>query len=217
MKSPFGGPDHHAFLLLGRSLEESQEVRRYFALDEDVIIERFSGAELGIEVVKELRRRYLARPPFKPTLILIDLADQMSQEAASVLLKLLEEPPKNLNFLLQAKTDQVLPTIQSRCLVKRLALKSDGAWGGGLSLKKMLSMSRLDRLLMAEKTSKAEARDLSKNWLKELEEDLRLSPDQVRLNLLSKVRRLNGLADLNLNERFFVFTLFRSFEGGEGG
>ncbi len=48
--------------------------------------------------------------------IVIDQADQMTEEAANALLKTLEEPPDHTVFmLLTAQEDSLLPTIRSRC------------------------------------------------------------------------------------------------------
>jgi DNA polymerase-3 subunit delta' len=50
------------------------------------------------------------------TIIVITGIETMRREAANTFLKLLEEPPPNLMFLLTANnTDQLLPTILSRC------------------------------------------------------------------------------------------------------
>ncbi|MBP3431932.1 MAG: hypothetical protein J6K39_03675 [Clostridia bacterium] len=52
--------------------------------------------------------------PYK--IFLINNFDNSTEEAQNKLLKVLEEPPKNVYFLLSAKSeDRVLPTIKSRC------------------------------------------------------------------------------------------------------
>lgn len=49
--------------------------------------------------------------------ILIDDADTMSEDAQNALLKLLEEPPRNVTFILTAhQQDRLLPTIRSRSM-----------------------------------------------------------------------------------------------------
>ncbi|MEE3382002.1 MAG: hypothetical protein VZQ81_09140 [Succiniclasticum sp.] len=56
---------------------------------------------------------------------LIDEADLMTTEAANAFLKLLEEPPQHLYFILvAAKTDNMLPTILSRVISLRFAALS---------------------------------------------------------------------------------------------
>lgn len=53
--------------------------------------------------------------------VLIQSADKMNQASANALLKLLEEPPGEVHFILQAnQLNSVLPTILSRCQLWRL-------------------------------------------------------------------------------------------------
>ncbi|MCG5031361.1 DNA polymerase III subunit delta [Mesosutterella sp. OilRF-GAM-744-9] len=52
--------------------------------------------------------------------VLVYPADRIRADAASVFLKMLEEPPQDLIFLLVAEDlDAILPTIRSRCLIFR--------------------------------------------------------------------------------------------------
>lgn len=54
--------------------------------------------------------------------VLVYPADRIRADAASVFLKMLEEPPANLVFILVAEDlDKVLPTIRSRCRILRAA------------------------------------------------------------------------------------------------
>jgi DNA polymerase-3 subunit delta' len=54
--------------------------------------------------------------------VIVDAADEMNVQAANALLKMLEEPPQGVTFLLVSHRPQaLLPTIRSRCRELRLA------------------------------------------------------------------------------------------------
>jgi len=82
-----------------------------------------SKAEIGIDEIRGLQR--LANlPPYegKRKAFIIDDAQYLSTEAANSLLKILEEPPPKIVWLLlTTKERRLLPTITSRC--QRLELK----------------------------------------------------------------------------------------------
>ena len=70
----------------------------------------------------EIRPRTVYKPnEGKKTVVIITGIDTMKKESANAFLKLLEEPSPGLMFILTAsKTDQLLPTIISRCQHIRL-------------------------------------------------------------------------------------------------
>ncbi len=82
-----------------------------------------SRTEIGIDDIRGLQR--LANlPPYegKYKVFIIDEAEYLSTEAANSLLKILEEPPQRVVWLLlAAEEEHILPTIISRC--QRLELK----------------------------------------------------------------------------------------------
>jgi DNA polymerase-3 subunit delta' len=82
-----------------------------------------SRTEIGIDDIRGLQR--LANlPPYegKCKVFIIDEAEYLSTEAANSLLKILEEPPQKVVWLLlAAEEERLLPTIISRC--QRLELK----------------------------------------------------------------------------------------------
>ena len=82
-----------------------------------------SKTEIGIDDIRGLQR--LANlPPYegKYKVFIIDDAEYLSTEAANSLLKILEEPPQKVVWLLLASEEErLLPTIISRC--QRLELK----------------------------------------------------------------------------------------------
>jgi len=79
--------------------------------------------EIGIDDIKELQRM-ANLPPYegKCKVFIIDEAEYLSSEAANRLLKILEEPPPKIVWiLLTAEESRLLPTTISRC--QRLELK----------------------------------------------------------------------------------------------
>jgi DNA polymerase-3 subunit delta' len=82
-----------------------------------------SKTEIGIDDIRELQR--LANlPPYesKCKVFIIDDAEYLSTEAANSLLKILEEPPQRVVWLLLASEEKrLLPTVVSRC--QRLEVK----------------------------------------------------------------------------------------------
>jgi len=90
----------------------------------DVILTHLNlNAEISIDTIRELQ--HLANlPPYegKYKVFIIDDAEYLSIEAANCLLKILEEPPPNVIWLLLASEEnRLLPTVISRC--QRLEFK----------------------------------------------------------------------------------------------
>ena len=82
-----------------------------------------SKTEIGIDDIRGLQR-IANLPPYegKYKVFIIDDAEYLSTEAANSLLKILEEPPQSVVWLLLvAEEEHLLPTIISRC--QRLELK----------------------------------------------------------------------------------------------
>jgi len=83
-----------------------------------------SRTEIGIDTIKELQRA-ANLPPYegKCKVLIIYEAEYLSAEASNRLLKILEEPPQNVVWLLlSAEEPRLLPTIISRC--QRLILNT---------------------------------------------------------------------------------------------
>lgn len=78
---------------------------------------RSARTMIGINEIKETLRRVNLNPyEGSSSVVILDGAEFMSDEAANALLKTLEEPPPQVLFLLLTANDSVvLPTIRSRC------------------------------------------------------------------------------------------------------
>ncbi len=83
----------------------------------DFIVLTPAGRWLKIDQIREIRPRlHLVRPGGERRVLLICEADRMTSEAASSLLKLLEEPPQNLFIILTSShPEKMLTTVLSRC------------------------------------------------------------------------------------------------------
>ncbi len=72
---------------------------------------------ISVEEVRELKKFLnLSAPDGGRRAVIIDAADEMNPNAANAILKMLEEPPARVTFLLIAhQPARLLPTIRSRC------------------------------------------------------------------------------------------------------
>ena len=61
----------------------------------------------------------------KPRFVLIDNIELLSVNSINALLKILEEPNENINFILINNNKKVLPTLKSRCLNFKIFLTKD--------------------------------------------------------------------------------------------
>lgn len=80
-----------------------------------------AGKRISIDQIRELQHQALYTPLEAPKKIyVIESVEDLSLEAANSLLKILESPPVFLIFILLARSQNVLPTILSRCQVIKL-------------------------------------------------------------------------------------------------
>ncbi len=83
--------------------------------------EKGSKKEIVAEDAKQLRG-FLELTPAegKHRVAIIDSADELNNQAANSILKMVEEPPRNAIIILLSHGGHVLPTIRSRCLTIKL-------------------------------------------------------------------------------------------------
>lgn len=82
-----------------------------------VVVSPQDGKDIGIDAVRDILGRVYDFPMVaKKRFIVFDGVDRMTPAAANAFLKTLEEPPKSTQFFLLAESsEEVLPTIRSRC------------------------------------------------------------------------------------------------------
>ncbi|HIC95761.1 TPA: hypothetical protein EYP12_03920 [Candidatus Bipolaricaulota bacterium] len=141
---------------------------------------------IGIDQIRELQEDALYPPSEAPRKVyVIAEAEALSLEAANSLLRILEDPPPYLIFLLLARSLDLLPTIISRCRVVRLAPQAPTALREELSARGF-SEEEIDYLLAVTKGLPHLLARLPKEGFRPLEERARL------------VDRLKGLEDQGL-------------------
>lgn len=132
----FTGPEHVGKFTVARYFAEKITGGEGEKINPDIIvvspeIEDKKGIikkkDIPIEAVRDLRKDLSLSPYFgKLKVAIIDDADRMTVAAQNALLKTLEEPDERCILILIASGQgRVLPTIRSRCLVKRFGLVDD--------------------------------------------------------------------------------------------
>lgn len=123
--------DIHAWLFAGPSGVGKTTISRIVA---DVLGATASGvfewniANLrGVEAIRELVEKAIYVVPGSPVSVyILDECHQMTVPAQNILLKLLEDPPPHVYFILcTTEPDEMLPTIRTRCLEYKLEALSD--------------------------------------------------------------------------------------------
>ncbi|MBI4354614.1 MAG: hypothetical protein HY595_05190 [Candidatus Omnitrophica bacterium] len=89
--------------------------------DVHVLIPQGTSATISIDDVRWILQRVALRPFSGPrSMVIVDGAHRLTEEAANSLLKVLEEPPGQATFLLiTSQPAHCLPTILSRCRIVR--------------------------------------------------------------------------------------------------
>lgn len=139
---------------------------------------RRTEKRIGIDQIRELQRDALYPPAESQRKVyVIEEAEVLSIEAQNSLLKLLEEPPEYVTFLLLVRSARLLPTILSRCQIIKLP---EG------------SRAELEEKLRERGFSGEEL-----NWLTALAQShseclAQLGPDECKPGLLTETRRLRS-------------------------
>ncbi len=95
-------------------LKEGQLIPKSIA--EKELMGKRNYPKIRLEQIREVTR-FLSRKPIESGrgMVVIEEVDEMAEMAANALLKTLEEPGNGFIILLSARSDCLLPTIQSRC------------------------------------------------------------------------------------------------------
>ncbi len=147
-----------------------------------------SDKSISIDAIRDLKTNVRFGPTEAPYLIAtIDPADRMTPEAGNALLKILEEPPANVIFLLVTTyPDLLLPTIHSRCQQINCFALPDASSASDTqqpSISDILAMSLIQRLEVA--ANMAQQKDSAKEtigfWIEELAQKQALSQAEQKL------------------------------------
>ena len=134
---------HHAYLIVGHESEvlAKEFVQSIFCPERcgecthcqklvkgvhpDLIWVAKSGKRISIDQIRQLQQQAIYAPTeAERKVYVLEAIEDLSLEAANSLLKILEQPPKYLVFILTARSANILPTILSRCQVIRLQSNS---------------------------------------------------------------------------------------------
>lgn len=128
----------HAFLLINKNPEE-------FAKEQNAKVIPFTLQK--VEDARELKKLVKFSNSSK-TAILIENIDTATAEASNAFLKNLEEPNKNLIYILTASNlENVLPTIVSRCQVIKTRKEKTGIRNKGANYKDVLNIKDRDEAI----------------------------------------------------------------------
>lgn len=106
----------HSFLIIGQDTSLKRHIDN---LCKKLNVHQHNYSLDGIEDVRSLKSLVKLKFP-SPTAIIIKNVDKLSTEASNALLKSLEEPQKNIYYIITTKSEhQILPTIFSRCQIIR--------------------------------------------------------------------------------------------------
>ena len=161
----------------------------------------------------------------KPKFVLIDNIEYLNINSVNALLKILEEPPKNVIFFLINNNKKILPTLSSRCINFRIYL----SYKESLSISDKLLNSQLNELLSQDLIShystpgnilnlisfgKKNDYDLSKvdlkSFVKMIIKDNQYKKDNLVKSLLfnfieSYFNKINMSLSSNINEKYSYF------------
>lgn len=132
---------------------------------------------IKIKSIKELRAS-LSTIPQKLRLVWIEKGESLTSASQGALLKMLEEPPAKTEFLITTTNlSSLLPTVRSRCTIKRLTPNALPVSSPHLSLiKEAISSSPGKRIILARKIGKE--RELALAWIREILLSLRSALEQ---------------------------------------
>lgn len=167
-KETANGLGSHAYLFVGGSRSEAERaietiVRGKKCLPEDLIVidtdilpikpkktDKKESNEIKAEMVREFIRQLSLSSYGDCRIGVIWWCERLNTVSANILLKTLEEPPKNVILILVSSTENVLATIKSRCRVMKLNVKAS-------SQDHTFSYDELNKLNLASSFKKVEA------------------------------------------------------------
>lgn len=125
----------HAYLFVGNDVDKINEAIDFVTFSKKCMIgdvisvapEEKTGkaGEIKMEQVKSLLHDVSLTTNNVSRIAIIYSADKLNISSANMLLKTLEEPPKNIIFILVSGTESVITTIKSRCRIYHFGTDAD--------------------------------------------------------------------------------------------
>lgn len=189
------------------------------------LIEITPDKSIGIAEVRKLTQQIILKPyGGGDRMIIINSIEKATPEAGNALLKLLEEPPEKTYIILTCEnTNNLLPTITSRCQIIFGDNKNSKSSQNNEETKKLLGQilksSAGERILISQKItdSKESADDFLSSLLITLEELLHNNDPAIGLtfkgiaDLLSKVSVAKNYVERNINYKATLDILLLGF------
>lgn len=200
----------HAYLVIGHF--ESEKIRNLLGVKIPDYLE-INLETIKIGQIREIIHWSNLKPHSSPRrLIIIRNLENITLEAANALLKILEEPPKSLIFILQAQnSDKILPTITSRCQIVKINKKDSDLNNDDLTTFQSLAQKSLkERFDYASKIYESKN---AKQSLDFWEQDLRkkLLQDKDVLAILKEISKARDLLSTNTSVKLLLENLFLMF------
>ncbi len=159
-----------------------------------------SDKNIGISSVRDLEK-FLQRKPYQQDVktAVITQADKLTLPAQQALLKTLEEPPARSQIILLCPSEnQLLPTIVSRCFVKRLSETE-------------LVPGRIEPPPAEAAVSVETAREFITSQLGSLQYELRQHPETVNVQLIQALKQALAALKFNVNPKLTLDVLSLSY------
>lgn len=157
--------------------------------------EKTAEKEIGISDIRELKRILSLKTregSYRP--VIINSAENLTEEAQNSLLKILEEPGERNIFILISKNPELLfPTIVSRCILISLSLVSASEIKGFVS-KEILSESKTENIVQLAYGRPGIA-------LQALEDNQRYREEKNKVEEIQKILSGNLIARFNYAEK----------------
>ena len=188
----------HAYLVIGH---ESQELEREISnlaksLGENIF-------EFPITKINEVREltKFLKLSFDKPTVFLVRNIETATEEALNAFLKTLEEPQKNVKFILTSTSEhKLLPTIISRCQIVRVKGKRSKVNGLNKNPENFIDMSVGEKIAYIDSIKK---REIAVNFLQDqiifMHQELLKEKEDFKSKAGLLATAQNTLNRLNLN------------------
>jgi len=165
---------------------------------------------VGIADVREIQKKIYLKPIKSGTkAVLIDATAGITREAQNALLKTLEEVPNDTIIILQVQnSDEILPTILSRCTL--IELKSETKTGDSTHFKVITGEEVGDKLKIAQDLSKDknEALDFIENLIIVSRENLIGGNYEMAGQIKSLQKYYTIIKTTNVNLRLALENLF---------
>lgn len=177
-----------------------------------------SEKNIGIGAVRSLEK-FLQRRPYREPVktVVVTQADKLTLPAQQALLKTLEEPPAHSQIILLCPSeDQLLPTIVSRCLVKRLAAVNptkDELQTQEKIYSQLCRAGTAQRfsLIAAAAANSATAQQFVTSQLHYLHRRLKTNPETVNVKLIKALNQALAALKFNVNPKLTLEILSLSY------